>query len=266
MDHFLENRSAGPVYMTSALLPVRHAFTTRFGGVSTGIWESLNLGENRGDDAAHVRENYRRICAALNVPVESLVFSRQVHGAEVRIVTDADRHALFSPVPYEADALVTNQTGLTLTIFTADCVPVLLCDAQAQVIAAVHCGWRSSVADILGSTIAAMQSLGARAENLRAAIGPAIGACCFEVGPEVPEAVRGYIGADAEDYIRPKPGVEGKFLVDLKGANRCRLLQLGLKHEHIDTSDECTMCKSEKYWSHRATKGQRGSQASLITL
>lgn len=266
MDRFHENDCGGLVYMTSAVLPVKHAFTTRFGGVSTGILESLNLGENRGDDEACVRENYRRLCAALDVPVDSLVFSRQVHGAEVRAVTEADRHALFSPVPYEADALVTNQTGLTLTIFTADCVPVLLCDDAERVIAAVHCGWRSSVADILAGTLKAMSSLGAKAENIRAAIGPAIGACCFEVGPEVPEALRLYLGAEAENYIRPEPGVEGKFLVDLQGANRARLLQLGLRPENVDVSDECTVCKSDKYWSHRATKGQRGSQASLITL
>lgn len=265
MEAFVEHRE-GPVYLTASVLPCRHAFTTRFGGVSAGIYESLNLGEHRGDEPEKVRENYARLCRALGVSPESLVFSRQVHGSDVRVVSPADRHALFAPVPYEADALVTNQTGLTLTIFTADCVPVLLLDPAARVAAAAHCGWRSSVADILGRTVEAMRSLGAQAGNIRAAIGPAIGACCFETGPEVPEALRRWLGAAAEDFIRPKPGAEGKSLVDLKGANRARLLQLGLAAEHIAVSDACTMCQNDKYWSHRATKGARGSQAALIAL
>lgn len=265
MRGFTEH-SDGAVYLTASVLPCRHAFTTRLGGVSEGVYASLNLGERRGDEPERVRENYRRVCLALGVELSSLVFSRQVHGSAVRVVTEDDRHALFAPVPYEADALVTDLTGLTLTIFTADCVPVLLCDPVAGVIAAAHCGWRSSVLDILGGTVETMLRLGARAENLRAAIGPAIGACCFETGPEVPEAVLAWLGGGAEAFIRPRAGVEGKYLVDLKGANRLRLLRLGLDSRHIDVSGDCTMCRSETYWSHRVTKGVRGSQAALIAL
>ena len=266
MDRFIEH-GRGPVYLTSPVLPCRHAFTTRLGGVSEGVYASLNLGEHRGDEPEKVRGNYRLLCAALGVELSSLVFSRQVHGAEVRVVTEADRHALFSPVPYEADALVTNKMELTLTIFTADCVPVLLCAPGAGVVAAAHCGWRSSVQDILGGTVMAMRGLGARPEDIRAAIGPAIGGCCFETGPEVPEAVRHWLGGGAADaFIRPEAGKEGKYLVDLKGANRARLLQLGLDAQNVAVSEDCTMCKSEKYWSHRVTKGVRGSMASLIAL
>ena len=264
---FQEHKAGALVYMTAPVLPLRHAFTTRYGGVSEGPWASLNLGEHRGDAPEAVAENYRRLCAALGVPLESLVFSRQVHGAAVRTVTAADRHRLFEAVPYEADALVTNTRDVTLTIFTADCVPVLLCDPEAGVAAAAHCGWRSSVADILGNTVSAMKALGAAPWEIRAAIGPAIGACCFETGPEVPQAAEHWLGpAEAAPCIRPEPGVPGKFLVDLREANARRLLQLGLLPEHMEISDECTMCKSEKYWSHRATGGVRGSQASLITL
>ena len=266
MTQFSEHRCGSLVYMTSGVLRCRHAFTTRFGGVSSGYLESLNLGENRGDEEENVRENYRRVCEALGVAPDFLVFSRQVHGAAVRVVTQGDRHALFAPVPYEADGLVTNEPRLTLTVFTADCVPVLLCDRENAVIGAVHCGWRSSVQDILGNAVDAMCALGAKPESICAAVGPAIGSCCFETDADVPQAVRGYIGAEAEACIRPEPGREGKFLVDLRGANRLRLLQLGLKEENIDVSDECTVCKSDKYWSHRATKGLRGSQAALITL
>lgn len=266
MDDFREHGGNGPVYLTASVLPCRHAFTTRLGGVSEGVYESLNLGEHRGDAPEKVRENYRLLCRALGVELSSLVFSRQVHGSGVRVVTEADRHELFAPVPYEADALVTDRPGLTLTVFTADCVPVLLCDPAAGVAAAVHCGWRSSVKDILGAAVEAMRALGARTEDLRAAIGPAIGGCCFETGPEVPEAVRSWLGADAEAFIRPLAGTADKSLVDLKGANRLRLLRLGLDSSHVAVSPDCTMCHPDKYWSHRVTKGVRGSQAALITL
>ena len=111
-----------------------------------------------------------------------------------------------------------------------------------------------------------MEDMGARAENIRAAIGPAISRCCFETGPEVPEAVRALLGSDAEGLCPPEEGVEGKFLVDLKETNRRRLLQLGLAPEHIDVSPDCTMCMQDVYWSHRATKGRRGTMASVIML
>ena len=120
--------------------------------------------------------------------------------------------------------------------------------------------------DIPGEALRIMEGLGSRPEDVRAAIGPSIGACCFETDGDVPEAVRAWLGAaDAEPYIRPKNN-SGKFLVDLRGALRCRLLQLGLAPEHIAVSDECTVCLHEKYWSHRYSKGQRGSQCAVICL
>lgn len=264
--HFTQHNQNGLVYLTAPTISCTHAFTTRFGGVSEGIWESLNLGENRGDAPEKVRENYRRLGEALDFAPEKLVFTRQVHTDIVRTVTAADAHALFTPVPYEADGLVTNQRDLPLIIFIADCVPVLLCDPVHGVIGAVHCGWRSSVMDILGKAVPAMEALGARAEDICAAIGPSIGACCFETGPEVPEAVENWLGGDGAAFYRPEPGVPGKFLVDLRGANRQRLLQLGLPGENIAVTEECTMCSPDKYWSHRVTKGNRGSQAAVILL
>lgn len=252
--------------MASDTMKSAHAFTTRFGGVSTGIYASLNLGENRGDMPERVRENYRRLGSALGIEYEKLVFSSQVHTDKVQIVTEADARELFTRIFYEADALVTNKTGVPLIIFIADCVPTLLEDRESGVIAAVHCGWRSSVMDILGKTLGKMQSLGAAPEKIHAAIGPAIGACCFETGPEIPGAVDEWLDADGKDFYTPEEGVPGKFMVDLKGANRQRLIQLGVTPERIDVSDECTLCKCVKYWSHRATKGERGSQAAVITL
>ncbi len=252
--------------MIAGNIAARHGFTTRFGGVSTGVFESLNLGENRGDDPELVRENFRRMGQALGIDPEAMAFSRQVHGNQVRVVAEGDRRSLFQPVEYEADGLVTNVKGLPIIIFTADCVPVLLHDPMAGVIGAIHCGWRSSVMDILGAAVEKMVSLGAEPGHIRAAIGPAIDKCCFETGPEVPGAVEKYLNGDTEGLYWPRPGVQGKFFVDLKGANRRRLIQLGLKPESISVSQECTVCRADKYWSHRATKGRRGSQAAVICL
>lgn len=261
---FIENNENGLVYMSSTLIGARHAFTTRFGGVSTGIFSSLNLGSNRGDDLEAVRENYRRVCALMGAGVDEAAVTRQVHGAVVRTVSAADRHVCLSAVPYEADGLVTAEKNLPLLCFTADCVPALLCDAEAGVIAAVHCGWRGSVGDILKNAVEAMCALGAKPASICAALGPAIGKCCFETDDDVPQAVEAYLGGDAEGLFVRR--ADGKTLVDLRGANKRRLVQLGLREEHVDVSEECTFCSHDRYWSHRYTRGRRGSQAAAIVL
>ncbi len=263
---FIRNEKNGVVFMTAPHIAARHAFTTRYGGVSAGHLASLNLGTNRGDEPENVRENYRLLARATGIDTSRMAFTRQVHRADVRVVTEADIHTLCTEVPYEADGIVTNNPGLALICFTADCVPVLLCDRSHGVIAAVHCGWRSSVADILGVTIEKMRSLGAEPEDICAAIGPAISRCCFEVGPEVVRKVEEYLSGDCDGLYAPEEGVPGKFMLDLKWANARRLMQLGLRGENIDISSECTRCSHDKYWSHRYTKGLRGSQASLIVL
>lgn len=251
------------MYMRAPTIPFTHCFTTRWGGVSQGYLESLNLGENRGDDPENVRENYRRLLEAMGLEQQNLCFTRQVHGNTVRIVDGEDRRELFTPFKYEADGIVTRERGLPLICFTADCVPVLLCDPQAGVAGAVHCGWRSTVADILKNAVEKMTELGALPQDICAGIGPAIDMCCFETGPEVPQAVEKLLGADAQGVSFPV-GESGKFMVDLKEANRRRLIQLGLREKNISVSDECTCCNSDRYWSHRKTKGERGSQAALI--
>ena len=262
---FSENEKNGVVYMTAPNIGTLHAFTTRYGGVSGGIWKSLNLGENRGDDRECVRENYRRLKDALGIGGD-IVFSRQVHGTNILKAGEEHRHGLFDPIDYEADGLITDVPGLPLIIFTADCIPVLLHDPVRKVIGAVHAGWRGTVSDIAGKAVRQMaETYGCDPVNIRAAIGPGIGPCCFETGPEVPEAVRGVLGGEAESYIRPGER-EGKSMVDLPGVNRALLMRAGVPGENIALSGECTMCLNEKYWSHRHTKGERGSQASVIML
>jgi len=262
---FAEMSYKGLVYMTAPTIPFKHGFTTRWGGVSGGSLESLNLGENRGDSEENVRENYRRVLEALGLPDQKLCFTKQVHKNEVRVVTDGDRRALFTPFLYEADGIVSNVKGLPLICFTADCVPVLLCDPENGVAGAIHCGWRSTVADILGIAVKKMIDLGAVPASIRAAIGPAIELCCYETDAEVPQAIERLLGEDCGNAFFAV-GSTGKYMVDLKETNRRRLIQLGLSEKDISVSDECTCCHCDKYWSHRQTKGERGSQAALIVV
>ena len=261
---FIEENKDGLIYMRSTLIAARHAFTTRWGGVSRGHLATLNLLSDRGDEPENVRENWRRVCALMGAGPDDCAVTKQVHGSAVRTVTGADRHLCLSGVPYEADGLVTGEKGLPIFCFTADCVPVLLWDETGAAAAAVHCGWRSSVADILKNALEQMESLGARRERIRAAIGPSIGFCCFETDDDVPQAVSAYLGGDTEGLFRRRE--DGKTLVDLRGANARRLRQLGVPAEQIDVSDECTVCRHDKYWSHRYTKGKRGGQAACIVL
>ncbi len=261
---FIEDNQNDLIYMRSDIIAAKHAFTTRFGGVSGGEFATLNLGSSRGDDPEAVRENYRRVCALFGVDENGACVTNQVHKNDVRVVTAADRHVCLGPVPYEADGLVTAEKGLPIFCFTADCVPVLLWDGEGRAIGAVHCGWRSSVGDILNNALEAMRSLGAKPSTIRAAIGPSIGPCCFETDDDVPEAITAWLGGDTEGLFVKR--ADGKTLVDLRAANARRLMQLGVPAENIDVSDECTFCSHDKYWSHRYTRGRRGSQASVIML
>ena len=266
-DHFTEHAAPnGVLYLTAPGIRARHAFTTRIGGVSTGDQAGLNLSVHKDPVFAHVAENYRRLGQAVGIDTERLARTKQVHGNIVRTVTDADVLPLSEEVPWEADGLVTNVPGLALICYTADCVPVLLCDETHGVIAAVHCGWRSSVSDILRAALEAMAALGAAPETTAAAIGPAIARCCFEVGGEVIEAVEGYLGGDTAGLYGPYAGGEGKYLLDLKAANARRLTQLGVPAACVAVSGDCTFCLPEKYWSHRYTKGRRGNQGAIIVL
>lgn len=253
----------GLVLMTAPGIDTPHAFTTRLGGVSGGIYASLNLGENRGDGPENVAENFRRLRAALGIG--RLAFTRQVHGSLVRAVTSADAREPGDPPAPEADGLVTAEPGLGLIVFIADCIPILFHDPVGRVIGAAHAGWRGTVADIAGETVRKMAELGSNPADIHAAIGPGIGACCFETGPEVPEAVTAALGPAGAEFI-DDGRAPGKFHVDLKGVNRALLIRAGLEPENIDVSQECTMCRPFKYWSHRYTKGQRGSQAAVIVL
>ncbi len=253
--------------LQSKLITCLHGFSTRRGGVSQGIFDSLNLSATRGDTLSNVQENWRRFGAAAGIDTARFVHGRQVHGTTVRIACREDAHPIGEPAPWdEADGYVTSEKGLPLAVFTADCTPLLMQDPEAGVIAAVHCGWRSTVADIEKNAVAAMVSLGADSGRIRAAIGPGIRRCCFQTGPEVPEAVEKLLGGDTAGLYGPDEAAPGKFRLDLPGAVHRRLLQLGLLEENIDELGVCTMCHPDRFWSHRSMGADRGSQANLIML
>ena len=245
---------------------VAHGFSTRLGGVSEGIYESLNLGLNRGDDREKVLENYRRFTAAIGADMEGLVLSSQVHGDVVRTVTTGDKgKGIFAKCDYEADGLITDVPGICLAVFSADCLPILLYDPVRRVVAAVHAGWRGTAIGIVTRAVEKMRDVyGSAPADILAAIGPGISKCCFETDEDVPNAMTEAMGAAALHAMELRKS--GKFHVDLKRLNALRLERAGLSADHISISEACTMCQHEQFWSHRYTRGQRGSQASMIQL
>lgn len=248
-------------YLTAEGIAVPHCFTTRYGGVSEGYLSSLNLGIHRGDKPENVRRNYEILGEALGFEVEDLVFTRQTHTDIVRAVGAENRgEGLDREVEPECDALVTATPGVVLAAFTADCTPILLHDPVTGSVSAVHAGWRGTVADIAGKTVRAMcDRFGARPENIRAAIGPNIGLCCFETHADVPDAVRAVLGEEAKDFIVP---AGEKFRVDLKGVNAWLLRRAGVRE--IEVSCDCTACRPDRFWSHRRVGNDRGSMAAII--
>lgn len=263
--------SSHPVpHLSSSLLSnaggIAHGFSTRLGGVSSAPFDSLDLGYNRGDDPACVAENYRRFCAAIGADHTRVVKSRQIHTDNIRIVTVDDLGVeLCEPAPYEADGLVTNVPGLCLTVFTADCVPVLLYDPVARCVAAIHSGWRSTAMAIVPKAVQVMaEHFGSQPKHILAAIGPAIGGCCFQTRNEVPDAMLETYGDMAAPFIHPD-GAD-HFKVDLRGIIAKSLRNVGLPGDHIDISDHCTACRPDLYWCHRLIGNARGSMAAMIQL
>lgn len=254
--------------LKSSVLSFPHGFSTRIGGVSEGIYDSLNLGMNRGDDIEKVKENWRRFLKACNINQDSFVCGAQVHGTYVHIATKENLRPAYGPGEMvQADGYVTKEKNVPISIFTADCVPVLLEDSKNNVIGAVHAGWRSAVGDIEKVAIDKMLFLGATTQNIHIAIGPAIDKCCFEVGEEVIETINNLlsISSDHSNIFYTKK-TNGKYMLDLRGAVKERFLQLGICEKNIELVGECTMCHPELFWSHRFTNGVRGSQSSIISM
>ena len=243
-----------------------HGFSTRLGGVSEGMWASLNLGVSRGDDPDHVRENYRRFFAAIGGSGRRIAMSNQVHGGVVRCVTTADLHTdPYEKVGYEADGLMTDLPGVALVVYSADCIPILFYDPARRVAAAVHAGWRGTAAGIAAAAVKRMGEVyGCQPGDILAAVGPGIGPDCFETHEDVPNAMTAALSTAVLRHIKIKEN--GKFAIDLKAINAMRLEQVGLAAEHIAVSSLCTSCDPERFWSHRKLGTSRGSMAAAIQL
>ena len=274
---FSTHDHSGVVTLTSSLLDHRqivHGFSTRLGGVSQGIYAAMNLRgsqpleEVAADAPENVRENYHRLCAALGADSDRLVLSKQVHQDTVRQVTAADAgKGLLRPADYTADALVTNVPGMSLMVFSADCIILLLHDPVTGSIGAVHAGWRGTALDLPAKAVAEMGRLyGARPRDIHVAIGPGIGSCCFETHDDVPDALRAAFGPGLNFAMFPQPDRPGKWAVDLKAGNAWRLTEAGVPREQIDLCPICTACNTDLFWSHRRTGDRRGVQGGLIGL
>ena len=252
-------------YLTADSLPVKHAFTTRFGGVSEGSLSSLNLGLNRGDSRENVEKIYEILCSALKIDPAGLVLAKQTHSDLVAQITARNcGEGLTRQIPAVRDAMMTDDPAVTLVVFTADCAPVLLYDPVRRAVGAVHSGWRGTAQGIAAKTVQAMQAAyGTDPADLIAAIGPSIGACCFETDADVPEAMRAALGSAAEAAIEPRGK---KYYVNNKLLIRIWLERAGLRPENISASCDCTACQPERFWSYRKVGSARGAQAALISL
>ena len=248
-------------YLVAEGIAAPHCFTTRLGGVSTGIFDSLNLNFSRGDDPECVLENYRRIGDALGFTPDDVVNARQIHSDIVVRVDEKNRGNLaVKDASPECDALITDTPGMALYVSTADCTPILLWDSVTGAVGAAHAGWRGTASAIGAKTVDAMvRQLGSKPENIHAAIGPSIGQCHFETDADVPDAMVEAFGEEAKAFIRQ---AGNKYYVNLKEINALALRRAGVTH--IEISGDCTMCQPDRFWSHRVTLGQRGAQGAII--
>lgn len=244
---------------TSRVLPSEgfvHGFPERTGGVSKGARASLNLGKRWGDDPEAVDENRRLLAAHAGWAVDDLQMMRHVHGTDVWTVGEP-----LAADP-QFDGLVCDRPGPVLGAFAADCVPILFADPDARVIGAAHAGWRGTVHGVAPNVIAKMIDRGAKAEAIRVALGPSIGPCCFEVGPEVVAEFRAVFGELAGLVVRGPH----KDHIDLRVALRASLERAGVRGEHIDAAPPCTKCEADRFFSYRRDGKDGGMHMAFIAM
>lgn len=260
-----------PFYITfpklTATGAVNHAFTTRFGGVSKGMYSEMNMSFTNGDNRNDVLENYKRLCKAIGIDVNKVVLSHQTHTNNVRIINESDiGKGIFKERDYDdVDGLITNIPGVALVTQYADCTPLLFCDPVKKVVATSHAGWRGTASEIGRITVEKMQSnFGCNPNDIIAAIGPSIGQCCYEVDDPVyiPLCKLTYLNKD-KIFIKKQ---NGKYMLNLWETNREILINAGIKEENIDVTDLCTNCHPDVFHSHRFTGGKRGNLGAIIAL
>ncbi len=259
-------------YLTFPILEetglVRHLFSTREGGVSKGIYASMNLSYSRGDEKEAVDENFRRIAEVFDSSPERMVCSRQTHTTNIRLVTEADcGKGTVKETDYEdVDGLITNIPDIILGTFYADCVPLYFVDTRKKAIGLAHSGWRGTVERMGEHMLRTMKNAyGTRPEDVVAAVGPSICQACYEVSEDVAETFREKAPKEWK-YIIKNGKEEGKYQLDLQKANQLILINAGVPEEQIAVSDICTCCNSKIMFSHRASEGKRGNLGAFMEL
>lgn len=246
---------------------IKHAFFTRKGGVSVREFGSLNFAVGNGeikDSESNVFENHRIAASVFGLDASDICRSVQTHTSVVELVDESDRGRGLTKEPFDhgVDGLVTCRKDMILSIRTADCVPVLLCDAEAKVCSAVHAGWRGTVGGITKNAIELMERQGAKRERIVAAIGPCIDKCCYEVGKELFDE----FAAVSPEYSLFFTPVGEKYMLDLNLANETILRDSGILAENIAVMRLCTKCNSEQFFSHRRQGAVRGTMSAMICL
>ena len=245
-----------------------HGFSTRLGGVSEGIYASMNLSFSRGDRESAVRENYRKLSEAMGFQDCDIVTSDQTHTTNVRVVTEGDRGCgITRPRTYsEVDGLITNVKGLVLATFYADCVPLYFVDPVHQAIGLSHSGWRGTVGKMGAVTVKKMkEQYDSSPDQLYAAIGPSICQACYEVSEDViQQFCESFDKSDWDALFYKKDN--GHYQLDLWEANRIILLETGIPEEHISMPNLCTCCNPDFLFSHRASHGKRGNLGAFLGM
>ena len=265
-----DNKNTGPLLTFDALSElsiIKHGCTTRLGGVSTGIFKSLNFKKELGDSEVNVSENYRRVAETFGITPDRFVLSQQTHTANVRKVTEADAgKGVTCPRDYsDVDGLVTDVPGLMLSIFAADCVPVLFIDPIKKCIGACHSGWRGTVGRISRNVIESMTSYyGSYPSDVICAIGPSICKDCYEVSTDVADEFKKEFPGHTDEILLDKHN--GHFQLDLWKSIQITLEEAGVLSSHIHTTDICTCENPDLLFSHRASHGRRGVQGAFIML
>lgn len=267
-----EKQQKDLIYLSFPLLEetglVQHLFTTRMGGISDGIFSSMNLSYSRGDEKSRVDENFRRIAALLERDVEDFVFTDQTHTTKVRHVGAGDRgKGILYPLDYkDIDGLITDDPSVVLVTFFADCVPLYFIDKKNRAIGLSHSGWRGTVGKMGACTLHAMeQAFGTKPEHVTAAIGPSICGSCYEVSEDVIQDFTDAFGdTKARCFFKEKGA--GKYRLDLWKTNVWILQEAGVPADQIAVTDLCTCCNPDLLFSHRASMGKRGNLAAFLAL
>lgn len=245
---------------------VKHCFTTRIGGVSQGIYNSLNTSDDKEDPVENVHRNLELVCGAIGVDYRNLVFAVQTHEDNIRIVKKVDLGKGISVLNdiNNTDGLMTNIPGIPLITFYADCVPLFFLDRKNKAIAVVHSGWKGTVLKIGAKTIRQMtETYGTKPEDCLVGIGPSIGPECFEVGSEVAQEFKDSFD-NWNEFIKPF-GID-KFKIDLWKANKLMLMDMGVPENNITISGFCTKCNEDLFFSYRRDKGRTGSMSAIMEV